>query len=217
MSYGIEINGGIGNLQISSDRSMTAFRVIDSGSSSTITGISGTAPDYLVAISYEPANNGDFKNIAINKLTSDWTVVDENGSAATVNWVVLDLFKSAAASTSGYGIQIFNASSELAYDSQLLLVENQGVTFKETAAPDTFSGNPLNDSNPLTSNLAEYVTVNHCSYTPELFIGYRFAKNTTFASGISHLSYLEFPTEFGSVVSYLPNLSDLFAIKIGSV
>lgn len=217
MSYGIEITGGIGNLQISSDRSMTAFRVINSGSSSTITGVSGTAPDYLVAISYEPANNGEFKNIAINKTTSEWTVVDENGSAVDVNWVVLDLFKSATASTSGYGIQIFNADNDLAYDSQLLLAENQGVTFKETAAPLTFSGNPFNDTNPLTSNLKEYVTVNHCIYAPGIFIGYRFAKNTTYASGISHFSYIEFSIEFGNTTSYLSNFSDLFALKIGIV
>lgn len=214
MAYGISIEGGIGNFQINSDTSNIGFKVVNSGTSSDLPGTSaGLGGDKLFGIRYTPPS-GTVKNLFVNKQLTPWRVVEENGTFFSVDWVELELFPSTPVASS-YGIQIFNKDGDLTFDSQNIL--NQGATFKEFIETDTVSGNPAQADGPLTPNLSEYGTINHALYIGNVYVGYQFANNFFNRQGIYFLGYVEIDLGSTITTSYLPNLSDLFAIEIGSV
>jgi hypothetical protein len=214
MGYGISIEGGVGNFQINSDTSNIGFRVVASGTSSDLPGTTaGLGGDKLFAIRYTPPS-GTVKNLFVNKQVTPWTIVDENVTAVAVEWIELDLFP-ATPIASGYGIQIFNKDGDLAFDSQNIL--NNGATFKEFANAFTVSGDPSQAAGPLTPNLSEYATIAHSFIGSDTYSGYRFANNFFSQHGIYNLSYIIIDVFGSPAISYLPNLSDLFAIQTGSV
>ena len=214
MGYGISIEGGVGNFQINSDTSNIGFKVVASGTSSDLPGTTaGIGGDKLFAIQYTPPS-GTVKNLFVNKELTPWRVVDENGNPFSVNWVELELFP-ATPVASGYGIQIFNKDGDLTFDSSNIL--NQGATFKEFANAFTISGNPGAADGPLTPNLSEYGTINHTLYIANIYVGYQFANNFFSRHGIYYLGYVEIDVFGATTTSYINNLSDLFAIEIGSV
>lgn len=214
MAYGISIEGGIGNFQINSDTSNIGFKVVNSGTSSDLPGTSaGLGGDKVFAIQYTPPSE-TVKNLFVNKQLTPWRVVEENGTFFSVDWVELELFP-ATPVASGYGIQIFNKDGDLTFDSQNIL--NQGATFKEFATAASMSGDPAQADGPLTPNLSEYGTIQHSFIAGNTYSGYRFANNFFSQHGIYNLSYIEIDVFGSNVASYLPNLSDLFAIEIGSV
>lgn len=214
MAYGISIEGGVGNFQINSDTSNIGFKVVNSGTSSDLPGTSaGLGGDKLFAIRYTPSS-GTVKNLFVNKQLTPWRVVEENGTFFSVDWVELELFP-ATPVASGYGIQIFNKDGDLTFDSQNIL--NQGATFKEFATPGSVSGDPAQADGPLTPNLSEYGTIQHSFIGSDTYSGYQFANNFFSRHGIYHLSYFILDIFGQPAASYLPNLSDLFAIEIGSV
>ena len=213
MTYGISIEGGIGNVQITSDTSNIGFRVVNSGTSSDLPGTSaGLGGDKLFAIQYTPPS-GTFKNLYVNKQGTSWVVVDQNGNPFSVNWVELELFSEATPSSTGYGIQIFNKDGILAFDSGNVL--NKGATFKEFANAFTVSGNPSQAEGPLTEDLSEYVTIAHAVFAAgNTYSGYHFSNGSGGRTGVYHIFFVNLGG-FGS--GYIKNLSDLFAIKIGSI
>lgn len=215
MTYGISIQGGIGNFQINSDTSNIGFKVVNSGTSSDLPLTSaGLGGDKLFAIRYTPPS-GTVKNLFVNKQLTPWRVVEENGTFFSVDWVELELFP-ATPVASGYGIQMFNKDRDLTFDSQNIL--NQGATFKEFALAGSVSGDPSAADEPLTPDLNEYATIQHSFIqSGQSYSGYRFANNFFSQHGIYNLSYILIDVFGSPVTSYLPNFSDLFAIEIGSV
>lgn len=210
MTYGVRIQGAIGNLQIDSDRSIVGLRLVDSGTSSTITGtVANTFFNKIVAISYQPSAGG-VVDLFINKATTPWTVVNYSGTAVSVDWAIISTFPNIP-STSGYGIQVFNADNDLSFDSKLVFQD--GVSITDFATPLTFTGNPATDSAPFTPRLADYVIVNHSEWYPSATnrrTGYRFDNNTL--NGIYHFSQ-----SVGRTERYWTNFVVLIALKIGSV
>ena len=213
MTYGISIEGGIGNVQITSDTSNIGFRVVNSGTSSDLPGTSaGLGGDKLFAIQYTPPA-GTFKNLYVNKQGTSWVVVDQNGNPFSVNWVELGLFPATPVASSGYGIQIFNKNGDLAFDSSSIV--SKGATFKEFANAFTVSGNPSQAEGPLTEDLSEYVTIAHAVFAAgNTYSGYHFSNGSGGRTGVYHIFFVNLGG-FGS--GYIKNLSDLFAIKIGSI
>lgn len=214
MTYGISIEGGVGNFQINSDTSNIGFKVVNSGTSSDLPGTSaGLGGDKLFGIRYTPPS-GTVKRLFVNKQVTPWRVVEEDGAFFSVDWVELELFP-ATPVASGYGIQIFNKDGDLTFDSQNIL--NQGATFKEFVTPGSVSGDPALADGPLTPNLSEYGTIQHSFIGSDTYSGYEFANNFFSRHGIYHLSYFIIDIFGQDAASFLPNLSDLFAIEIGSV
>lgn len=220
MTYGIKILGGVDNIQIDSDRSNVGLKIIDSGTSSTIPGtVANTFFDKLIAINYIPASGSVFP-LFLNKATTPWSVVNFNGTAIPVDWVILDTFGNTP-STSGYGIQIYNADGDISFDSQAL--QNDGASFTDFALYGTFSGNPYEDSGPLTPTTTDYVLMNHSTWGPAgdtIKIGYLFDNSSNNAlTGIYHYAYnVRFNPRNGlSVERYWTNFVNLFSFKIGSV
>lgn len=212
MTYGISIQGGIANYQIDSDTSNIGFRVVNSGTSSAITGSSGTGGTKLYAIQYTPPA-GTFKNLYIKKTVTPWKIVDQNGVDFATNWVELELFSQATPSSTGYGIQIFNKDGILAFDSGNVL--NNGATFKEYEEAFTVSGDPSLASGPLTSNLSEYATIAHAVFAAgNTYSGYHFSNGSGGRTGVYHIFFVNLGG-FGGY--YIKNLCALFAIQLGSV
>ena len=215
MTYGISIQGGIANYQIDSDTSNIGFRVVNSGTSSAITGSSGTVGNKLYAIQYTPPA-GTFKNLYIKKSVAPWKIVDQNGVDFAANWVELELFSQATPSSTGYGIQIFNKDGILAFDSGNVL--NNGATFKEYAETQTVSGDPSLASGPLTEDLSEYATIAHAillfDEAGNTYSGYHFSNGSGGRTGVYHIFFVNV-SGFGSY--YIKNLCALFAIQLGSV
>lgn len=220
MSYGIEITSGIGSLQISSSRPMSGFKVVDSGTSSQIPGVTGYTPDTNVLIRYQPPENeGQF--IFINKLANPWQVIDGTNSPIAVDWVKIEPFSvGGTASTSGYGLQVFNINNDLVYDS--VNAGNQGISLKEYALEREFSGDFTSDLGPITTDLSEYVSVATIFYTSGATeYGFYFANNATYLTqqytGIYYSGVFYVDTVYGSFSAYLENLSEIFTASIGSI
>jgi hypothetical protein len=228
MAYGIQIFNGSDVLQIDSDRKMSGLNVVNSSlfagqsAGSTIPGTTvGFSPN-LILINYSGTlSPGSAQYVFINKNTDDWSVVDLNGNPVNVDWAILEPFSRQTPSSSGYGIQIWNSSGELAFDSGL--INNGGFTFKNYALPLTFSGNPAQDSGPLTTNLSEFVSVETSNYVPDnIRMGFLFANQYviggTAQTGIFFVG--EFSIDFlgtGGQWSALGNISQIFSGTIGSV
>jgi hypothetical protein len=213
MTYGISIQGGIANYQIDSDTSNIGFRVVNSGTSSAITGSSGTGGTKLYAIQYTPPA-GTFKNLYIKKTVTPWKIVDQNGVDFATNWVELELFSEATPSSTGYGIQILNKDGILAFDSGNVL--NNGATFKEYEEAFTVSGDPSLASGPLTTNLSEYATIAHAVFAAgNTYSGYHFSNGSGGRTGVYHIFFVNLGGFGGG--GYIKNLCALFAIQLGSV
>lgn len=227
MAYGIQIFNGSDVLQIDSDRKMSGFNVVNSSSfagqspSSTIPGTSAGFSANLILINYSGTiAAGSAQYVFINKNTTPWSVVDLNGNAVTVEWAILEPFSRETASSGGYGIQIWDSSGDLAFDSGL--VNNGGFTFKNYALPYTFSGNPAQDSGPVTSSLSEYVSVETSTYVyNNVRLGFLFANQYviggTAQTGIFFTG--EFRLDLGSTIQWvaIDNLSQIFSGTIGSI
>lgn len=227
MSYGIQIVNGSSALQLDSNTKMSGFNVVNSSSfagqspSSTIPGTTSGFLPILVLVNYAGTlSPGTAQYVFINKNTSPWSVVDLNGNPVTVEWAILKPFKEETPSTSGYGIQIFNSLGQLAFDSTF--VNNAGFTFKNYALPYTFSGDPAQDSGPLTTDLNEFVSVETSTYVyNNVRLGFLFANQYviggTAQTGIFFTG--EFRLDLGSTIQWvaIDNLSQIFSGTIGSI
>ena len=220
MTYGIKIFGGVDNIQIDSDRSNIGIRIVDSGTSSTITGtVANIFFDKLIAINYIPSS-GNQNPLFFNKATTPWTVVNFGGISTPVDWVILDTFPTTA-STSGYGVQVFNADGDVCFDTEVL--QNDGASFTDFALLGTFSGNPIEDLGPLTTDPTDYVIMNHSTWGSAgetIKIGYLFDNvPTNTLEGIYHYAYnVRYNPRNGlSTERYWTNFVNLFSFKIGSV
>lgn len=220
MTYGIKILGGVNNIQIDSDGSNIGLYIVDSGTGSTIPGtVANTFFDKLIAINYVPSS-GSVNTLFFNKATTPWTVVNFSGTATPVDWVILDSFP-ATVSNSGYGVQVFNADGDVCLDTEAL--QNDGASFTDFAIVGTFSGNPYEDSGPLTTDPTDYVLMNHSSWGPAgetIKIGYFFDNNPNNSlAGIYHYAFnVRFnPRNGQSIERYWTNFVNLFSLKIGSV
>lgn len=222
MAYGIELNGGGNVFQIGSTRVMSGFKVVSSGSASTIPGTTANtfSADFILIRPSTPAS-GSKQEVYIKKNTTPWSVVDQTDSALTVDYVIIRSFKDAGntPSTSGYGIQVFDANGDIAFDSGL--IGTDGVTLTSTAEAGTLSGNFLIDT-ALTTNLSQYVSIETSFFVyNNTEFGFLYANNYTVGSntrnGIYYTGkfYIDIFGEHYS--SYLTNMSQIFTATIGSV
>lgn len=120
MSYGIEINNANSNLIIDSVSTNSGFIVTDYvTSASTISGINfdeemlfikpvATTGNHNICVHRTSGNSGQAQNA---------TFRNEAGSAINCQYVRGKFAKSFTAASTGYGLQVFNSSGDLAFDS----------------------------------------------------------------------------------------------------
>ena len=123
MTYGIRIESGNGSVQIDSDYDDQAFIVTDYSSSATSVTYN-PALDLVFArpvsrsgVSVRCGLSGNLPTSSINSVTRNFQQTP-NSTSIAMEVVVGRFAGSLTTSTSGYGIQIFNDSGDLAYDSQ---------------------------------------------------------------------------------------------------
>jgi len=225
MTYGIEIKGGGDVLQIASNRIMSGFKISSLGAGSTIPGTTANVfePKLILVKPSTPAS-GAKQEVYIDKRTTEWSVVDQTGASISVNYVIIESFKNSnnTPTTGTYGIQIFDSSGDLAFDSAA--VGTDGVTLTSTADAASYSGDYLVDPAIIT-DLTQYVLIDSSFYTRSgnsgSEMGFIYANNYTIGSntrnGIYFTGkfYFQIFEQLGS--SYLPNPSQILTAKIGSV
>lgn len=122
MGYGISMNSGFNTIQIDSDSPLSYLKVSARNTGTTVSGVSA---DKLVCIRppYPSGNDANLGYGAYRTGTGPFTYTFyKNGQtvASTVDYVILEPVKLATATT-GYGIQVYNSESELAFDSGIFL------------------------------------------------------------------------------------------------
>jgi len=222
MTYGIEINGGGNVLQIGSNRVMSGFKISSLGAGSTIPGTTANnfSPKIILVKPSTPAS-GAKQEVYINKQTTPWSVVNENGTSITISYAIIESFKDSnnTPTTGTYGIQIFDANGDIAFDSGA--VGTDGITLTSSAEAGAFSGDYLING-PLVTDLSQYVSIETSFFSDNNFeYGFVYANNYTIGSNTRNGIYYTgrfFFDIFGQLYSsYLTNMGQIYTAKVGSV
>lgn len=222
MTYGIEINGGGNVLQIASNRVMSGFNITSLGAGSTIPGTVGSSfSPKIILVKPSTPSSGSKQEVYLNKQTTPWSVVNENGTSITVNYAIVESFKDSnnTPTTGTYGIQIFDANGDIAFDSGA--VGTDGITLTSSAEANVFSGDYLIDD-PLVTDLSQYVSIETSFFLNDNFeLGFVYANNYTVGSntrnGIYYTGRFFFDIFGQPYSSYLTNMGQIYTAKVGSV
>lgn len=220
MSYGIKIFSANGNIQLDSSTTNSGVIVVDSAASSqTVDAVVNEELVFAKPVatgsqitmawkagtsgSYNPANNTTF------------TFRNSYGTAMNCSYIKVKVASELTASTSGFGIQVYNEDADLAFDSGLYNGnEGFGVT-------DFVPGGGFNGAyNFIDNDIDKYCLMNPTYVaSSSSFRGYIY-KNTTSTTtpytsgkGIYFLGYVMF---FGQTY-YFPNLGCILIGEGGSV
>lgn len=158
MAYGIRIESANGSLQIDSDYDDEAFIVTDY-SQSTTTATFDPLKDLVFARPVTRTNTSSV--VGFNGTGSTRTFRPPVNTSSTVSMeVVIGRFAgNLTSSTSGYGLQIFNASGSLAFDSQKYQGDG-GFTVTTYIAPFQASGT---GTTAIASSVDDFVCFNSTS------------------------------------------------------
>ena len=232
MAYGISFETANGNVQIDSSTTNSGLIVLASAaSSSTVTfdpqkelvfakPASTTYTNQKVAIAY-PSTYGWSGS-------GTFTFAEPDGTAVLMNYIVAKWSNEQTASSSGYGLQVYNSDGDLAFDSGLYN-NNGGVGIIAFAAQQSLSGyGSFGVTSRMSTDTTKYYSMNG-SYTTSnnsVFFGTEFNNSTSTANGsggkgVYWLSYFTGYTfgggGFGSFTSYIANFTPRYIAEGGSV
>ena len=217
MAYGIDIDNANGNVILDSTTTNSGFIVTDYvASASSISGIN--FDDELLFI--KPVATSDNYNICLHKTsTTAGTFRTENGSAINCQYVRGKFAKEFTAASSGYGVQIFNSSGDLAFDSGAYGGDG-GFGVTNYFAATTLSG----DMNLMDTDRTKFVLCNGLlgdTNNTDQFIGVYYINNTsTLPTGVTvaqtGIYFNAFIVFFGGKTN-INNLGALFLGERGSV
>ena len=163
MSYGIQIFSGNGNIQLDSTTSNSGLIVVDAAASSqTVNAIldeelvfaKPVATGSAVTIGWLAPNAHSY-NPAVS---TTFTFRNSYGTAINASYVKVRVASELTASTSGYGLQVYNVDGDLAFDSGLFNGD-AGFGITDFVRGGDFNGNyNLLDSS--TTALDKYCLMN---------------------------------------------------------
>ena len=122
MTYGIQLNTSNGNIQIDSNTNGKGLIVVDSGSATSLPSAvnlndvfvfarpSTASGNNYLAVERGTANSNGEQTVAFKK---------SDGTALTVDYITAKVSTAQTATSSGYGVQIFNSEGDLAFDTGL--------------------------------------------------------------------------------------------------
>jgi hypothetical protein len=220
MSYGIQILNGNGNAQIDSDTSNIGITVLSSAASSQ-TCTADLTYDLVFA---KPVATSGSQTIAMdttgnNTSSSTHTFRNNAGTAINASFIVARASSGQTASSSGYGIQVYNEDGDLAFDTGFYN-GNSGLGITVFEPSMSLNG----DYDFLSNDLSQYSLMNPTfpSNNSLNFFGYVYRHTTgttspyTSGPGIYNLSYV-YINALGIGQIYFPNFGCLFLAKGGSV
>ena len=217
MSYGIEIFSGNGSLQINSDYTDSGFIVTDKFSStSSIT--YDRSKDLIFA---RPASGGGnvFVELSTTTATGSVTRTFQDTSGNSVNMEVIKgrFASELTASSSGYGLQVFNSNNDLAFDSRKYAGDGG---FNLTDYVPTFQENgQINLSDPITTDGRKFANMDTTvidNTGDGFYIQYSF-RDAGSSEGIFFEAYFNVTFEFGTISSFLSNYNPILLGEGGSV
>jgi hypothetical protein len=199
MAYGVQIFSANGNIQVDSSTSNSGLIVIDAAASSqTVSAVldkelvfaKPVATGAQITMGWSGSGTGGGYDPAVN---TTFTFRNISGTAINCSYIKVKVANELTASTSGYGLQVYNDDGDLAFDSGLYNGdEGFGIT-------DFVKGGDFNGYyNFIDSDIDKYCLMN-LTYAMGAGFGYRgyVYKNTTNTSapmtsgkGIYYLGYL---------------------------
>jgi hypothetical protein len=219
MAYGIRIESGNGSLQIDSDTTNVGLIVIDKiSSSSSIT--YDTSKDLIFA---RPASGGGSVSVGLSinsntgSITRTFRTPNGNNTLTNMEIIKARFAKQTTAATSGYGLQIFNADGDLAFDSEGYNGD-AGLNITHYFPRGSEDGRGL-VTDPLTTDGRKFALFNHTSINSAnagLHQGYTFTDSGT-NDGIAFFNYINIEFEFGTISDFFQNWTPLLLGEGGSV
>ena len=232
MAYGISFETANGNVQIDSSTTNTGLIVLASAaSSSTVTfdpqkelvfakPASTTYTNQKVAIAY-PSTYGWSGS-------GTFTFAEPDGTAVLMNYIIAKWSNEQTASTSGYGLQVYNSDGDLAFDSSLYTGDG-GIGVIAFAVQQSLSGyGSFGVTSRMSTDITKYYSMNgsYAAGSDTIFFGIEFNNSTSTANGsggkgVYWLSYFTQYTmsggNFGSFSSYIANFTPRYIAEGGSV
>ena len=222
MTYGIQIDSGNGNTQIDSNTNAKGLIVIDSGTA-TVTPRRINLNEELVFA--RPSTSSGNNYLAIERGSADangerfLSFKRSDGTALNTDFIIAKVSNQQTASSSGYGVQVYNSEGDLAFDSGLFTGDGG---FGVTDFLEAYSGSGQYDL--ISTEERNYVLVNSTNHELETDVGINLAfyfvnahTSATYASqnGI----YFRGLFQFGNPIQYqaIPNLGAIFIAEAGSV
>jgi hypothetical protein len=220
MSYGIQIFSANGNIQLDSSTTNSGVIVVDSAASSqTVDAVVNeelvfakpVATGSQITMAWKAGTSGSY-NPAVN---TTFTFRNNYGTAMNCSYIKVKVASGLTASSSGFGIQVYNEDADLAFDSGLY--NNKGGF----GVTDFVPGGGFNGAyNFIDNDIDKYCLMNPTFVaSSSSFRGYIY-KNTTSTSapytsgkGIYFLGYIML---FGQTY-YFPNLGCILIGEGGSV
>ena len=222
MAYGITIENDNANIQIDSDTTNVGLVVLGGAASSTTVASFNQSTQFLFA---KPAGTYAQQHVALTTTgswtaASSYTFIDEDGNSVAMDYLIATWADEASASTSGYGLQIYNSTGDLAYDS-VLYTGYGGLGIVGVSKVFTLDGYGAGSTGSrLTTDPDQYVNMNGTYSTgADFFVGYVFRTATTNnGPGIYWDSYIDIDLqEYGIIRSNYENFSPRYLAEGGSV
>lgn len=228
MGYGISFETANGNVQIDSDTTNTGIIVIDSAASAT----SVTFNPSEVLLFAKPASTS-YTNIKVGLRTPSgygynaagtYTFEDPAGNSVAMEYVLAKWSNEQTASTSDYGVQVYNSDGDLAFDSGLYTGDG-GIGIISFSGQQDLSGEgSASTTSRMTTDVSKYSVMNGTFATGNnnSFFGIEFNNSSSTGQGVGiyWLSFINLVGGFfggGSGIHYIPNFTPRFIAEGGSV
>jgi len=226
MAYGISFETANGNVQIDSESTNTGLIVLASASSANsitfdpsqeMLFAKPSSTSYTTQfVALEPTSNQGYG------ASGTYSFIDSSGSAVNVSYIKAKWSNQLTASSSSYGIQIYNSDADLAYDSGLYTGDGGvGIISLNIAQSLSGYGSSAGANSRLTQDPTKYASMNGSFADGDsTFIGYEFKRDTGSNTdhGIYWKSFIYLNIYYGgSITITLANFTPKFLAEGGSV
>jgi hypothetical protein len=224
MAYGISFETANGNVQIDSDTTNTGLIVLSSSASDT----SVTFDPQKELVFAKPSST----SYATQKLAlrapanytygqpGTFTFEDNTGSSVNTNYILAKWSNEQTASTSSYGVRVFNSDGDLAFDSGLYTGAG-GIGIISYAAQQTLSGyGQTSTTSRMSTDTDKYYSLNgsYAFGSSTTFLGLDFVKTATYSAGVGVYWHakIDLGGTFGGTI-IIANFTPRFVAEGGSV
>lgn len=224
MGYGISFETANGNVQLDSDTTNTGLIVLSSSASAT-------------SVSFDPQKELVFAkpsstSYATQKLAlkapanytwgqpGTFTFEDNAGNTVNTNYILAKWSNEQTASTSSYGVRVFNSDGDLAFDSGLYTGAG-GIGIISYAAQQTLSGyGQTSTTSRMSTDTDKYYSLNgsYAFGSGPTFLGLDFVKTATYSAGVGVYwhAQINLGSMFGGTI-IMANFTPRFVAEGGSV
>lgn len=182
MTYGVLFKNANSNVQIDSDSTGTGLVVVDSGTGTSL----GQSVDLANKLVFARPTSTEVPTYFFAKLgtvasngTQTVQFVDDAGNAVTANWIIAEVASELTASSSGYGLQIFNSNGDLAFESTAYNGDG-GLNITDYLAAGDGSG----DFDLIDTDTSKYAMMNTSSWFSNFRQGYFYGNPNNSGTGI---------------------------------